>query len=471
MYVGSDDDFVNDDKASALLEELNTELKDTLFPLTTFIGIEACIGLIGNALVIIVFFFYYNHCNYRTFSICLSFIDLTCTFTTMAGEMVTQRFWYNYPVKEICKTKDFFNIFTVSAETFCLFVISFDRYRKICQPLKWQIGPKAAVASCFLVIFIASIVAAPIVEFWGVRTYLKTYKNTTILVTTCEKDERYEDTKYPFGYTAVVGGIIFNFLVAMFVLNVVVAKKLIYERRKGLLAKKTKPVSASRTNSIEIASATVSEVNFEITSDVDTNNQLSMNENILKSDDNMQCENKPGFTIGNIYDGNGITGNAPLSSVPTGNMSAINASTEKAPAAKVPIGNVSTGNARASNVPTGNVSTGNASERKTSVKSGKKLTQSEVNAQRIRRKALIMFILTSTFICTTIMYFTMVSILGSAGNIVNGLTGEGKMVFFFFLRFYFIQHIINPFLYVCLDQQIKQGIVKLFRTLFCCKKP
>lgn len=411
--------FVN---ADALLQEMNKEFTDKLLPVTVFVGIESVIGFIGNFLIVFVFAFYYQSCNYRTFNICLGLIDFTCTLTTMPGEIVTQRFWYNYPFPTVCKTKDFFNIFTVCAETLCLLVIAVDRFRKICNPLKWQITPTVAVRLCFFIIFLAAAIASPVSVFWGIRSYEKEYKNTTITVTLCEKDEKYERTVYPFGYEAVVGGIVLVFMAPMFVLNVAVARRLMSDKRQGLIYKKKPAQSITSNSTVELSTST----------------------------DNHTEDTVDG---GNKYQPNDVSANKN------------NAGNETQTKTKdVKQQSTSCGESSQSETRKASVSSKAGSRR---AKSGK--AQTGTRSSRVRRKALIMFILTSTFICTTVLYFTMISILGSAGNVVNGLSDKGKALFFFFLRFYFIQHIINPILYAILDPQVQQGLVTLFKRLACQK--
>lgn len=101
-----------------LAEELNTELKDTLMPVTVFVGLETVFGFLGNLLILYVFLFHYHKCNFKYFVLCLAFVDITSTLTTMPGEIVTQTFWYVYPVPIVCKIKSFFNVFTVCGLAF-----------------------------------------------------------------------------------------------------------------------------------------------------------------------------------------------------------------------------------------------------------------------------------------------------------------------------------------------------------------
>ena len=75
-------------------------------------------------------------------------------------------------------------------------------------------------------------------------------------------------------------------------------------------------------------------------------------------------------------------------------------------------------------------------------------------ARRIRRKTLIMFILTAIFIVTTVLYLTLLSLI--ANNVLRSLTSTGKAFYFLFFRLYFINHVINPILYGFLDPHFRR---------------
>lgn len=99
---------LNDDE---LLLKLNSEMQDAVLWVTVYVGIEAVLGFFGNLLVIYVFFFRYQVCNFRYFVLCLALIDFVSCVTTVPGEIITQTYWYIYPSRYLCKAKSFFNVF------------------------------------------------------------------------------------------------------------------------------------------------------------------------------------------------------------------------------------------------------------------------------------------------------------------------------------------------------------------------
>ena len=72
---------------------------------------------------------------------------------------------------------------------------------------------------------------------------------------------------------------------------------------------------------------------------------------------------------------------------------------------------------------------------------------------RVRRKTLIMLILTAVFVITTILYLTLLNLIMK--GILRYLTNTQKGVYFFFFRLYFINHVINPILFGIMDQEFR----------------
>ncbi|KAL3864653.1 hypothetical protein ACJMK2_006317 [Sinanodonta woodiana] len=338
-------------------EKLNSEFAKDVLPVTVFVGILACVGFLGNVLVLYVFSFKYHKCNYKYFVLFLALIDLTSCLTTMPGEMVTQSFWYTYPVPEICKAKTFFNVFTVCSSALCLLLIAIDRYRKICKPSEWQMRPKMAIFLCICALIIAGIVATPIAILWGIQNYNNT--NYNVNVTSCETDDKYKDTEYPLIYSSTIDVIIAIPMIVMAVLYSLIACE----------------IRRSRQNARATSSNTT-----------DTADE-----------------------------------NAPLIST----------------------------SQRASTTPSFKTDT---VEKNVQLQS----PLSDQEYPQIERKTLIMFISSATFIITTILYLTLLSKIAS--NILDKLTDDERVVYFFFFRFYFIHHAINPFVYAFLDVHFKEAL-------------
>jgi hypothetical protein len=103
-------------------------------------------------------------------------------------------------------------------------------------------------------------------------------------------------------------------------------------------------------------------------------------------------------------------------------------------------------------------------ERKTKTQTPKRRKVSELG---LRRKTRIMFILTLIFTITTVCYLTLLSLIAN-DDVLQEMSDTGRAFYFFFFRLYFINHVINPFVYTMLDPHFKREMKKL-KHLFSSK--
>lgn len=416
-------DTVSEETNEALVEQLNKEFQETVLPVTVFVGLEAFLGLFGNLLVLFVFSKHYHVCNFRYFVICLAIIDLTSSLTTVPGEIVTQMYWYMYPQRELCKIKSFFNMFTASAEAMCLLTIAFDRYRKVCSPLSWQIRPRIAIYVCAAIFVVAAILAVPVPIFWGTHSHSTVYKGVEINVTVCEKDEQFENTKYPFIYSVTAQVIVSISLVLMLVLYVIVAKELFKEKHNKQTDHSTPPV-------IVVTPATASETDF------------SCNEN-------------------NVYLRTDISD--------TGISSGLEIKGKHKHDHKHKVGTITSDDETDSKEFGATLQVPKHGPKMTRCKpssSSQKISRKMNVTNRVRRKTLIMFILTLAFIATTVLYLTLLSFIARSDDTLQNMSNGGKAAYFFFFRLYFINHVINPIIYGLLDPRFKKALRNARKSLF-----
>ena len=388
-----------------LAEQVNDEMRLTVLPVTVFVGIEAVVGFCGNLLILYVFLFHYHKCNFKYFVLCLSFIDTTSTLTTLPGEVVTQTFWYVYPVPLVCKIKSFFNVLTVCGSAFGLLVIAIDRYRKVCRPLAWQIKPKVAMILIFVQLTISFIIAIPVPFFWGTHSFLKEYQGHNITVTVCEIDAKFKHTDYPLKYSIVTETTLAIVMLILFILYIFVVRKLLQmkpgDKKKDLQAENSQ---IQRSNGTTFSGRAVS--------DDDNSGQGQ----------SVELQDTADSTVSRSAD-------EAETDIKT---SAISSEVE-------------------------------AASKMSSTLSAKRAASTKTSRRtKIRRKTLIMFILTAVFIFTTVLYFTLLSLI--AKGVLESLTSAQKSIYFFFFRLYFINHVINPILYGILDLKFRRVLKQTFQS-------
>ncbi|KAH3886735.1 hypothetical protein DPMN_010748 [Dreissena polymorpha] len=179
-------------------EQLSKDLQLVILPVTCLLFVEITCGIVGNILIIIVYYNWYKVSNFRCFVLYMACIDLISSITTLPGEILSHVDWYTYDSDGLCKAKSFFNVFTVWASGLLLLILAYDRNRKICQPLSWQIPTNVAARLCIASVAISTLLASPIVIFWGKQSYAYEDRNVTTNVSICEKSDMFANGNQPF---------------------------------------------------------------------------------------------------------------------------------------------------------------------------------------------------------------------------------------------------------------------------------
>ena len=425
MYVQTNSSTLSPEDNKQLAEEFNDELRSTLRPVTAFVGVETVFGFFGNVLILYVFVFRYHKCNFKYFVLCLSFVDITSTLTTMPGEIVTQTFWYIYPVPLVCKIKSFFNVFTVCGSMYGLLVISIDRFRKICRPLGWQIKPNLARILCFVQLTISFVMALPVAFFWGTHSFVAQYKGYNITVTVCEIDEEFTSTDYPLRYTIVIETINSIVMFVMVVIYIFIGRKLFGYKSSG--TKASVPAESSHTDT-------------ELSSGMTSDEEQRAEEKVRSVHATAEFDERAKERVRSVHSIEELdTSREAARQVKTEDNKTVHfLSLHRKDSQKSVFSNIRSKENGSTKTPT----------RK---KIGKK----------VKRKTLIMFILTALFIFTTIMYMTLLSLI--ANDVLQTLSNSQKAAYFFFFRFYFINHVINPILYGFLDPRFRSILKETFR--------
>ncbi|XP_060574854.1 alpha-2Db adrenergic receptor-like [Ruditapes philippinarum] len=133
-----------------LLEKINREEVLRQVPLITFLIILAIIGTLGNLLVCYVYTKKYSASNCRTFIIVLSAVDVFVCAVIIPFEIMVLMREYNFKHAWICKVSVFLNTWLTLTAGCLLLAIAIDRYRKVCRPFSWQITHVAARNMCIM---------------------------------------------------------------------------------------------------------------------------------------------------------------------------------------------------------------------------------------------------------------------------------------------------------------------------------
>ncbi|KAL3886044.1 hypothetical protein ACJMK2_026067 [Sinanodonta woodiana] len=218
------------------LEELNLRYAEALVPVTIFLVLLAVTGLIGNILVLFVFSRSkeYRKDKFRIFVISHCVIDLIECVSLIPAEVLKHQNYFAFENTAACKTKCFFNVFASSAASFMLILINIDRFRRICQPLKNQVGYGLAIKLSTGVCFISILLALPSVALCGIQENLMlNTQGGLIKVYVCSYEEIYKHNAWRKAYKIALLTLTFIMLVLCIIVYILIGKEIMTVFRRN----------------------------------------------------------------------------------------------------------------------------------------------------------------------------------------------------------------------------------------------
>ncbi|KAL3888002.1 hypothetical protein ACJMK2_000386 [Sinanodonta woodiana] len=159
---------MNNSSATDLLQRMNDEISIMLIPVFVYMGVMMLTGFVGNALVC-YFYGYKTKTNPTTcFIVVLAVFDLMSCIISMPMEIVDIRFFYLFPDVTACKVLRTMTFVCTISSGIILIAIATERYRKICLPFKKQITVLQAKFICVISTLIAIVISWPSIVFYSV---------------------------------------------------------------------------------------------------------------------------------------------------------------------------------------------------------------------------------------------------------------------------------------------------------------
>lgn len=482
--------------------EVNSDMTLTAIPVIVFIGLVSVVGLIGNAVVLNVYYRKYPRCNFRHFVLVLAGIDFISCLVLMPMEIVTLVKWFVFPNAWLCKIKSFLNAYTVTSSAATLLLIAIDRFRKVCRPHSKQIQPPCALKLTVLCLVLSLIPASSDAVFWGLHSDVTEFHGENVTIQMCEKDDKYKDTSWPVLHTLVLYGSTNTIvMLATMVLYILIAVKLfcVLTGPEQVVPRISVSTPLSLESDSGIASAKENVFKFPVE---DIESGISESEDNIDSVDlsDVQCnvsdvtddvndnkvELRKSVTSENIESD---TVKYTKSNTPLGQRKSLEIplhetvtlrrkhhSGDPVPKKAVRISTELPRNSSARDslqIPEFDIHRKIPSNRQGSPKSpvSPGNTKSLLHRRRstiaslpghkgtrLRRKTLIMFILTAAFVGTTLLYFTLIGYMSRSGNYMSTLNHSERSAWMFFLRLYFINSVLNPILYGFLDPRFRKAL-------------
>jgi len=417
-----------------ILSRENSYEAKLLIPVTVYLVFLMIIGVFGNILVLYVYKFRFRRSTSRVFILSLAAFDLiTCLFG-MPYHILDLTFPYTFVWSEVCKTLSFALTFTILGSIFVLDLIAIDRYRKICTPFEKQLSAVGTKIVCWVTVSISGFLAVPIIFIYGTADVGTRIPNIT--GKECYISNKFADTEFPIFYT---GFNIFVFVVSVFILaalyikvGLAIRKRKKFHESVNVLQRST---SEPGTPIGSIKNTTVHDIKLESLKEKDPVVRTNSNSSIART-------------------GSAIS-YSPYNSPRIQRKGKANKLKQKV---KRMMSDVSSSEYDSS----GTLERGQTRSYETNRSAFKK-------QRRTMRITGMLFIITLIFIISFLPYLTIEGMNNMDDTFWENMEVEELIIYNLLMRTYFINNMVNPIVYWCLDKKFKEEVIRVFGYLIHCR--
>ncbi|KAK3596557.1 hypothetical protein CHS0354_027012 [Potamilus streckersoni] len=238
----------NVEQKNKTLQEINDEKAKVLLPVLVLYVSIMSIGIIGNAVVIVIYTCRFKLSPRKIFILTLALLDLTTCSVGLPYHVLDILEPYTYKYLVFCKISTATILFVYVSSISILIIIGVDRYLKICHPFQTQITTRGAKYTCGILIFASLVMAFPIFELYGYSKVKTGYGNITGVE--CFFSEEYnKNNSFPLTYHVILLTIFVAATIVLLALYSLICRELYITRRRLSLDKEK--MNSHKSNSEE----------------------------------------------------------------------------------------------------------------------------------------------------------------------------------------------------------------------------
>ena len=247
------------------LEELNGEQVKLQIPSLVCTSLLMVVGITGNLSVLFIFVFKFKPSNHRCFILTLGIFDTIMCTTGMPFLIVDMVYPFMFTNILACKILRFMNYYISLVSINVLFLISLERYRKICQPLKSQLSVPLAKKCILIIVFvIGPAMSIPALIMYGHSTIDTGFNH--IKGVQCFTDDSVKHTLFPAMYNLVLLFICSGYAIGMGICYIQIIRKRLKttktrQRTSKAVLLRTPPSSTNNSDVTFNATSCLTEVN------------------------------------------------------------------------------------------------------------------------------------------------------------------------------------------------------------------
>lgn len=408
------------DKA-LLLAEANLEEVTRQVPLIIYLALISATGIPGNGLVCYIYHSKYNMSSSRWFIFFLASVDLLLCIGIVPCEIATTFQQYNFKDRTWCRLSVFLNLWALLSLGLTLVIVSIDRFRKVCKPLGWQIHFRKARILCVIAVVLAFLISLPVFSVYGIHEYhLKDYNVTA---SECSFRKSKGESNLVFVYVLFGMTMFTCALVTICVLYCFIGREIKQHIHKERVRRHVSLTASLARKSDHIRPIT----SISVGKSVSFGDAKFQNKSVKFGD--VQTKTKNTEQWGNE----------------TEESSTNNMSEEDTCDFEIP---------------------------KRPMTRAQKTKSKKMRRARARKATYSMFLISLAFVLSYLPFLGLLLVRSVQSNLDESMSKEWRAVYKFFLRSYFLNCAINPFIYGIADSKFRQSckdVLYQFRQRFCFK--
>ena len=276
-----------------ILSELNSKETSKHIGGIIFISVLMVTGVFGNSHVLAIYGRKIKPSNHRTFIFVLGMVDMIACCVGMPFVLVDLTHQLTFTMIAMCKIVRFVNYFVGVTSSLLMLVVTIDRYRKVCHPLKWQISDKMAKVACGLVILFGIGSSWPTLFLFGNSTVETEHKNVTGV--RCATDDKFVETNYQKLFNMYLIGVVVVTFVVHIVLYIFICRALVSHNSRTLKFKTTDSRESFHSTA-SAANYSISDISIIQTSDNPNLESFRTEDNVAKAIRRESTSSKYRFT-------------------------------------------------------------------------------------------------------------------------------------------------------------------------------
>lgn len=390
-----------------------------LWPLILIVIYSIC-GIIGNLIVLYVYLRKWKKNTTRVFILCLALLDLVNCAINMPFEVALVLNQTQFDHHYLCKLSKGLTYVINNTGSLVFVSVAIERYICVYYPLQSrQLTPAFAKGMCLASFLIASSVSWPSFVFYGTQTMYYPTKSVDYRYKTCLiSDEHKFDKGWPLIFAIVLFALLFFVFIILIILYIAIGRKIYLATCTDLDHSQdtTNRKSASRLLSKSIISAITGVSKPEMTSDEGTSRRFSRH----KADRNtteLSCRHEHSV----MSESSTLSSSLPRP--------------------------------------------GSASSIKVVRHESRRF--SSHRHQATRKNTVMMRMVTIAFMVSFTPFLCILLIRYTNKNYYFHLGTTGKIVYHVFLRSYFINSMVNPFIYGFMNMHFRRLVKNMLRNIFC----